>query len=79
MSSESNDWLEGLGIGVLFLFVFGVLCTPGLIIYHHNKKDLREEIINELCNSGNGKYDFCELVDTTFYYKEAKKNSEEDK
>lgn len=79
MNNESNGWLEGIGVAVLFLLILGILCVPGIIIYQHDKKDLREEIINELCNNGNGKYDFCELVDTTFYYKEVKKNSEEDK
>lgn len=72
-ATVDSGYLEGIGIFVLVLLFIGFLCIPGAIVYKMNKTSLRAEVINELCNAGNGKYAFCELKETTFYYEEAGK------
>lgn len=71
--SGDSGYLEGIGVFCIILAIIGMLCIPGAIVYQYNKVSLRAEIINELCNAGNGKYEFCELKETTFYYEEAAK------
>lgn len=75
INADSGDsgYLEGIGIFCIILVIVGMLCIPGAIVYQYNKVSLRAEIINELCNAGNGRYEFCELKETTFHYEEAAK------
>lgn len=72
-TTVDSGYLEGIGIFVIVLLFIGILCIPGTIVYKMNETSLRAKIINELCNAGNGKYEFCELKETTFYYEEVSK------
>lgn len=71
---KSISFFEFIGYFVMVIFFLSFLCIPGCVVSNHEKKSYREEIINELCNKNNGKYDFCKLKLTTYYYIEKENN-----
>lgn len=64
--TNSGIYVFGLLI-IIFLFTL-TLAIPGYIAYDQQKSNLRSEVINDLCNQNNGKYDFCVLDKTTYHY-----------
>ena len=71
---KSISFFEFIGYFVMVLCFLSLLCIPGCVVSNNKKKAYREEVINELCNKNNGKYDFCKLKLTTYYYIEKENN-----
>ena len=65
---KSISFFEFIGYFVMVLFFLSLLCIPGCVVSNNKKKEYRAEVINELCNKNQGKYNFCELNLTTYYY-----------
>lgn len=60
--------IRGCGYTTFFCFILFLLCIPGMLTYKMFENSHRKNIINELCNKANGKYDFCKLDNTTYHY-----------
>ena len=71
---KSTSFFEIVGYTIMVIFFLSLLCIPGCVVSNNKKKAYREEVINELCNKNNGKYDFCKLKSTTYYYIEKENN-----
>lgn len=71
---KSISFFEFIGYFVMVLFFLSLLCIPGCVVSNNKKKEYRAEVINELCNKNQGKYDFCKLKLTTYYYIEKENN-----
>lgn len=65
---NSMSFFEIVGYTVIIICFLSLLCIPGYVVSNNKKKEYRAEVINELCNKNQGKYDFCELNLTTYYY-----------
>lgn len=55
---------------MLLLGLIVVSIVTGFILYDEKQKSNREEVINRLCNEGQGKYDFCQIKSITYVCKE---------
>ena len=71
---KSISFFEFIGYFMMVLFFLSLLCIPGCVVSNNKKKEYRAEVINELCNKNQGKYNFCELNLTTYYYIEKENN-----
>lgn len=67
-----NDSIPAnIGIVVIVLFFIFLLCIPGYLVFKLSQDSYQEELINEICNKYDGKYDFCILnnVEKTYTIK----------
>lgn len=64
----TNSGVYGFGLLIIIILCTLTLAIPGCIAYDQQKSNLRSEVINDLCNQNNGKYDFCVLDKTTYHY-----------
>lgn len=54
----TNSGIYGFGLLIIIFLFTLTLAIPGCIAYDQQKSNLRSEVINDLCNQNNGKYDF---------------------
>lgn len=66
--------MENIGILVTCIGFLIALSLPGMFIADIRTNAIRAEVINDLCNQNQGKYDFCVLDSTTYTYTEKKKD-----
>jgi hypothetical protein len=64
----TNSGIYGFGLLIIIFLFTLTLAIPGCIAYDQQKSNLRSEVINDLCNQNNGKYDFYVLDKTTYHY-----------
>lgn len=57
-----NDSIPtNIGIVVIVIFFITILSLPGYFIFKLSQDSYKKELINEICNKYDGKYDFCVL------------------
>lgn len=72
LDKEQLSVFEIIGIFVVIVAFFILLCIPGCQMSNMKRNQIRNEcqheLINDLCNKSNGQYDFCHLDKTTYSY-----------